>query len=238
MAQVAVAADPYPARLTRVTLTWVLVALVLFPVLALGFLMRVLQAGYLPTVPPEQFYAVMTLHGLGMVGLWFVAGMAGISILLATYVRPTIGVSWLAFVATLAGVVLLLAATLVGQFGVGWYFLYPLPFHSGGTWPVWATDAFFISLAVMGVGWTIWARRLDDLVREARGEFVASYPLPGRVRFRCVQFDEATGRVRLDWGVLLLLVPVVACTIVTTAMFRAGRSRRTSTPNTDSQLAL
>ena len=39
--------------------------------------MRVLQAGYFQAVPPEWFYAVMTLHGLGMVGLWFVAGMAG-----------------------------------------------------------------------------------------------------------------------------------------------------------------
>ena len=108
MTQVAVDAEIYTARLKRVTLTWVLVALILFPVLAvLGFLMRVLQAGYLATVPPEWFYAVMTLHGLGMVGLWFVAGMAGMSVLLAPYVRPTIGVSWIAFAATLAGVALL-----------------------------------------------------------------------------------------------------------------------------------
>ena len=128
--------DPYTARLTRLTLVWVLTALVLFPILAvLGLLMRTLQSGYFQAVPPEWFYAVMTLHGLGMVGLWFVAGMAGVSFLLATYVRPTLAVSWIAFGATLIGVVLLLAATLVGRLGVGWYFLYPLPFHSGGTWP-------------------------------------------------------------------------------------------------------
>ena len=52
---------------------------------------------------------------------------------------------------------LLLAATLVGRLGVGWYFLYPLPFHSGGTWPPWATAALFAALAIMGVGWTLWA---------------------------------------------------------------------------------
>jgi cytochrome c oxidase subunit 1 len=158
MAFAAAEADIHEARLTRVTLTWVLVALVLFPVLAvLGFLMRVLQAGFFAAVPPEWFYAVMTLHGLGMVGLWFVAGMAGMSVLLAPYVRPTVGVSWIAFGATLAGVVLLLAATLVGRLGVGWYFLYPLPFHSGGTWPPWATASLFAALAIMGVGWTLWA---------------------------------------------------------------------------------
>jgi cytochrome c oxidase subunit 1 len=148
----------YSARLTRLTITWVLVALVLFPILAvLGFLMRVLQAGFFAATPPEWFYAVMTLHGLGMVGLWFVAGMAGLSLLLSRYVRPTLAVSWIAFGATLTGVVLLLAATLVGRLGVGWYFLYPLPFHSGGTWPPWATASLFAALAIMGVGWTLWA---------------------------------------------------------------------------------
>jgi cytochrome c oxidase subunit 1 len=158
MAQVVADIDTYPARLGRLTLTWVLVALVLFPVLAvLGFVMRVVQAGYFSALPPEWFYAVMTLHGLGMVGLWFVAGMAGISLLLARYVRPTLGISWIAFGATLAGVVLLLAATLIGRLGVGWYFLYPLPFHSGGTWPPWATASLFAALAIMGVGWTLWA---------------------------------------------------------------------------------
>ncbi|HVH29341.1 MAG TPA: cbb3-type cytochrome c oxidase subunit I [Vicinamibacterales bacterium] len=149
--------DLYVARLTRVTLVWVLTALVLFPVLAiLGLLMRTQQGGYLQAMPPEYFYAIMTLHGLGMVGLWFVAGVAGLSVLLARYVKPTLAVSWIAHGATLAGVVLLVGATLVGRLGVGWYFLYPLPFFSGGTWPGWATAALFVALAIMGVGWTLW----------------------------------------------------------------------------------
>jgi cytochrome c oxidase subunit 1 len=152
------ASDAYRARLTRVTLVWVVTALVLFPILAiLGLLMRTQQGGYFQNVPPEYFYAIMTLHGLGMVGLWFVAGMAVLSVLLASYVKPTVAVSWVAFGATLIGVVLLLAATLVGRLGVGWYFLYPLPFYSGGTWPAWATAALFAALAIMGVGWTLWA---------------------------------------------------------------------------------
>ncbi|HEU4939758.1 MAG TPA: cbb3-type cytochrome c oxidase subunit I [Vicinamibacterales bacterium] len=154
-------ADVHRTRLIRVTLVWVLTALVLFPVLAiLGLLMRAQQSGYLQSTPPEVFYAIMTLHGLGMVGLWFVAGMAVISVLLANYVKPTTAVSWIAYGATLAGVVLLLAATLVGRLGVGWYFLYPLPFHSGGTWPPWATASLFAALAIMGVGWTVWSADL------------------------------------------------------------------------------
>jgi hypothetical protein len=77
------------------------------------------------------------------------------------------------------------------------------------------------------VGGVVSSGRLEYLVREAFGEFVPSYPLPGRVRFRCVQFDAATGRVVLDSGFLLLLVPIGACTMVTAGVFLAGaRSRR------------
>lgn len=153
--------DAYARGLNRLTLTWGLVALALFPILAaLGLFMRAAQADLLPDLPPEWFYAVMTLHGLGMVGLWFVAGMAGLAHLLARYVRPRLGASRLALGMTLVGVGLLIAATLVGRMGVGWYFLYPLPFHSGGVWPGWATAAFFAALAVLGVGWTLWAADL------------------------------------------------------------------------------
>jgi cytochrome c oxidase subunit I len=142
----------------RLTLVWILVALVLFPVLALlGAVMRLSQADLLPDLPPEWFYAVMTLHGLGMVGLWYVAGMAGLGYLLLRYVRPTLAVSKLALAGTLLGVVILIGCTLVGKLGVGWYFLYPLPFHPGGTWPQWSIAAFFVALAILGVSWAIWA---------------------------------------------------------------------------------
>ena len=142
----------------RLTGVWVLVALTLFPILTLlGAVMRLGQANLLPDLPPEWFYAVMTLHGLGMVGLWYVAGMAGLSYLLLRYVSPTLGVSKLALGGTLTGVVILIACTLVGKLGVGWYFLYPLPFHPGGTWPQWSIGAFFVALGVLGVSWTVWA---------------------------------------------------------------------------------
>jgi cytochrome c oxidase subunit 1 len=168
-------ADEYPGRMTRVTLVWVVVGLVLFPILAvLGLVMRTLQAGYFAATPPEWFYAVMTLHGLGMVGVWFVAGLAALSFVLSKYVRPAIGVSWLALGLTLLGVVLLLAATLLGKLGVGWYFLYPLPFHSGGTWPAWATSALFVALAALGVGWTIWAA---DILRAIAARYSLSQAL-------------------------------------------------------------
>jgi cytochrome oxidase Cu insertion factor (SCO1/SenC/PrrC family) len=76
------------------------------------------------------------------------------------------------------------------------------------------------------VGGTVNRARLDELMREVSGEFVQSYPLPGRVLFRCVEFDAATGRVTLDWGFALLLVPVAATGITTFVMFSAGAGAR------------
>ena len=78
------------------------------------------------------------------------------------------------------------------------------------------------------VGGSVTSARLDELVREVSGVFVPSYPLPGRARFRCVQFDETTGRVVLDWGFALLLVPVFSTSIATMGLFIVGARRRAS----------
>ncbi len=72
------------------------------------------------------------------------------------------------------------------------------------------------------VGGAITSVRLDELVREVSGKFVRSYPLPGRVPFRCVRYDAATGRTTLDWGFALLLIPVAATSIGTLVVFAAG----------------
>jgi protein SCO1 len=76
------------------------------------------------------------------------------------------------------------------------------------------------------VGGSITSARLDELVREVSGEFVRSYPLPGRVPFRCVRYDPATGGMMLDWGFALLLVPIAATGIGTLAMFAAAARMR------------
>ena len=76
------------------------------------------------------------------------------------------------------------------------------------------------------VGSSITSARLDELVREATGRFVRSYPLPGRIAFRCVQYDPRTGNASLDWGFSLLLIPAAAVSVATVVMFAAGARMR------------
>jgi cytochrome oxidase Cu insertion factor (SCO1/SenC/PrrC family) len=75
------------------------------------------------------------------------------------------------------------------------------------------------------VGGSITAARLREVVREVRGEFVASYPLPGAGRFRCFDYDPATGEASLAWGALVLIVPPFGAAMVAFGLFRPLRGR-------------
>jgi cytochrome oxidase Cu insertion factor (SCO1/SenC/PrrC family) len=82
------------------------------------------------------------------------------------------------------------------------------------------------------VGGSITTAGLNDMVREMSGEFVRSYPLPGRVSFRCVRYNAAMGRMSLDWGFAILLLPPFATVGATWALFAYGaRARREPRPS-------
>jgi protein SCO1/2 len=76
------------------------------------------------------------------------------------------------------------------------------------------------------VGAEVGPVRLQEAVRDAAGAFVAAYPLPGRVLFRCFDYDPSTGRLRPDWGLLVLGVPALAAAAGTLRLFAAGRRHR------------
>jgi protein SCO1/2 len=75
----------------------------------------------------------------------------------------------------------------------------------------------------LSVGGVVEPARLLEVVRELRGEFVAAYPLPGRILFRCFDYDPRTGRWALDWGFLLLALPAALTFLGTAAAFAAAR---------------
>ncbi len=80
------------------------------------------------------------------------------------------------------------------------------------------------------VGGSVNAARLAEVVREARGQFIASYPLPGDVLFRCFDYDPVTGVATPAWGALVLLVPALGTTAATLVLFRRPGRRRVGTP--------
>lgn len=165
----------------RMTLIWLATAMILFPILVLlGLVMRISQANLI-NVQPEFFYASMTLHGLGMVGTWYIAGMASLGYILKRYVQPSLTVSKWVYGATLVAVLLLVVATLIGKFITGWYFLYPLPLYSADIWRPWATIAFFAFLTIAGVAWTVWT---FDMLRAIAKKYSLTEALAWPVLFR------------------------------------------------------
>ncbi len=154
------------------TFHWMGITFVLFPVLILlGIYMRTVQAGALGALG-AWFYAMMTLHGVGMVGVWYVASMACAADVLAKYVAPSPAIGRLALAGTVLGVVLLLVCVVLGRFAAGWYFLYPLPFK--GEWPLWSAVVFLASLTVLGATWLVWAL---DLLRAIATKYSLSQAL-------------------------------------------------------------
>jgi protein SCO1 len=74
----------------------------------------------------------------------------------------------------------------------------------------------------MLVGATVPQASLSEVVQELRGKFVASYALPGKVAFRCFEYDPASGRYSLNWGVLLMILPGTLAAIATGCVFFSG----------------
>ncbi len=73
------------------------------------------------------------------------------------------------------------------------------------------------------VGGTVSPARLREVVDELGGGFVKAYPLPGKVMFRCFQYDPATQQYRPDWGFLLLFLPGSVALLGTFCVFRTAR---------------
>jgi cytochrome c oxidase subunit 1 len=178
--------------------------LIVFVVLVLlGSVMRLGQSGAVD-VRADYFYAIMTLHGLGMAGVLYTAGYAAIWYLVSTYVRPSLGLMRFNFVLILLGVVGLIVATLIGRFGPGWYMLYPLPFLP--TWPTWSIGLAVISVMLLGVAWLL--GQLDVL-----RAIVGRYGLSGMLGWQ--YFGKGERQEDLPPMVLIVAVSMIAGAVTT-----------------------
>lgn len=139
----------------KLATTWSVSFLIIFPLLiVLGYIMR-LNQGELIEIKHDTFYAIMTLHGLGMISIIFSIAFAGLWYIVGTrYANLNLKVGYFFYFMVIIGLIGLAVGGLIGKFGPGWYLLYPMPFV-GGYWQEWATKLSIISLIILGVAWLV-----------------------------------------------------------------------------------
>lgn len=164
------------AQMRSLTMVWGALFLVLLPILGLlGLFMRAYQSQALQDLMIDSgwFYASLTLHGLGLVGLSYAVSFVAMLYALSQHIRINTGVLWFSTILSVIGVVLLVVNFLL-RFSPGWYFLYPLPFNSAGGWASYTADIFLVALAVLGVAWLIWEL---ELLRAIASRYSLSHAL-------------------------------------------------------------
>ncbi len=133
----------------RMTFLYLGTTVVLFLAMGLlGLTMRAQQAGIL-SLTPRQFYAILTLHGTGMVTAALLGTMAALWYVVQPAVRLDLAPMRLGYGIAMAGVLCVAISTLWGGFAAGWTFLYPLPFF--GWWPTWSTALFLLGDMLVGL---------------------------------------------------------------------------------------
>jgi len=141
------AATPSDAA-RRMTLLYLATAVALFLAMGLlGLTMRAQQAGIL-SLTPQQFYAVLTLHGTGMVTAALLGTMAALWYVIQPALPLNPAPMRLGYGIAMAGVLCVAISTLWGGFAASWTFLYPLPFF--GWWPTWSTGMFLLGDMLVG----------------------------------------------------------------------------------------
>ncbi len=139
----------------RVLWTYLLTGIAVFTLMMLlGIAMRAEQARWV-AFGPQIFYAMLTLHGAGMITSVALCGMGGLWYLMRREGELSAGAALVAYALVVLGVVAVLLSVFPGGFAAGWTFLYPLPFV-GATWPSWATGTFLIGIMLVSLGWTAW----------------------------------------------------------------------------------
>jgi cytochrome c oxidase subunit I len=133
----------------------------------IGFALRIEQAQWV-AYDPGTFYALMTLHGAGMIVALALCGMGGLWYVMDRERPMNHGIAWSAYAAIVLGVCCVIVSIVPGRFAAAWTFLFPLPFV-GTTWPNWATGAFLAGVAFVMLGWTLYCTQLLGCVLAAYG---------------------------------------------------------------------
>ncbi len=140
---------------------------ILLLMMVFGLAMRLEQAQII-SIGANRFYELMTLHGIGMVGVAALGGAAIMWHFLRQYVQLSPALFIANLVLFLLGVVLILVGVLWGKFAGAWTFLYPMPGHSMGVWDNDAAALFMVGLLLIGTGFLL---LYLDVARALIGEY-------------------------------------------------------------------
>lgn len=135
---------------TYMTITGIVVLLMMI----LGLAMRLSQSDWI-AIDPALFYQIMTVHGVGMVGIAAFGGVGVMWYFLSRHIALSAVILGVNLVIFLIGVVAILVADLLDGFAGAWTFLYPLPAMSGEAWPRSAAALHLGGLLAIGVGFLL-----------------------------------------------------------------------------------
>lgn len=157
-------------ELTKAALAHIITGFVMFLGMGLlGLAMRLDQAGFW-SIDPVAFYAIMTLHGIGMIAAALTAALGGLIEVLNGEAPLSERAIWTAYVINFISFGFLLFATVAGGVGAGWTLLYPLPFHPVGEWTLTAVLAIYFGSFLLAVAYLIYCISfLTGTVRAAGG---------------------------------------------------------------------
>lgn len=127
---------------------------VFFVMMLLGIVLRAEQAGWI-VLDPGTFYAILSLHGIGMITAMAIAGLGTLWYLVRREMALDARIAYAAYSFFLLGAVCVIVAVFPGHYGSLWTMLYPLPFV-GAYWPSWATGVWLIGNALVMIGFMMW----------------------------------------------------------------------------------
>lgn len=122
--------------------------------LIVGIVLRAEQATWI-TFAPGWFYALLSLHGIGMITAMVIAGLGTLWYFVSRETPLDASVAYLAYGLFIAGVVCVIVSVVPGQYAALWTTLYPLPFV-GTSWPSWATGVWIIGNALVMLAFFFW----------------------------------------------------------------------------------
>lgn len=157
-----VTAEPTPAELRAARrVMWIYLATglaIVFLMTLVGVVLRAEQADWF-SLDPGWFYALLSLHGIGMITALVIGGLGTLWYFVCREVALDARIAYLAYGFFIAGVVCVIVSVLPGEYGALWSMLYPLPFV-GAYWPSWATGVWLIGNTLVMMGFVVWCAQV------------------------------------------------------------------------------